>query len=343
VSAHGVTPVFVFSQPRAGSTLLQRILAAHPQVATEAEPWLMLPPLFALRRNGVLADYGHAILSRATAEFAASLPDGLSQYYRRTAQWATSLYADASPPGATHFLDKTPRYYHIADELPDVFEHARFLFLWRNPLATAASMFELWGGKRWSEYAIHNDLYLAIHRLCTAFERHRDDPRVHAVRYEDLLTNPESTVRTIAAHVGVDDSDERIDDMIRSFGGVRLKGSMGDPTGRKAYQQLSREPLEKWKHSVTNAYRKRWMRRYLKWLSPGRLEVMGYDHDALSREVQGIRPAGGNLWRDLRSKPKERIRLKLRKRLLYETTPPPRQNPPSADTVAASAQAPATR
>ena len=34
--------VFLLSLPRSGSTLLQRLLAAHPQVHTVAEPWLML-------------------------------------------------------------------------------------------------------------------------------------------------------------------------------------------------------------------------------------------------------------------------------------------------------------
>jgi hypothetical protein len=36
--------VFLISLPRAGSTLLQRLLMGHPLVASCGEPWLALPP-----------------------------------------------------------------------------------------------------------------------------------------------------------------------------------------------------------------------------------------------------------------------------------------------------------
>jgi hypothetical protein len=34
--------VFIISQPRAGSTLLQRILDSHSKVCSPPEPWVML-------------------------------------------------------------------------------------------------------------------------------------------------------------------------------------------------------------------------------------------------------------------------------------------------------------
>ena len=40
-----IRPIFIFSAPRSGSTLLQRVLAAHTQVATASEPWILLPLL----------------------------------------------------------------------------------------------------------------------------------------------------------------------------------------------------------------------------------------------------------------------------------------------------------
>ena len=44
--------IFLISQQRAGSTLLQRILGGHPEVHTTAETWLMLHPIYALREQG---------------------------------------------------------------------------------------------------------------------------------------------------------------------------------------------------------------------------------------------------------------------------------------------------
>ena len=49
--------IFIISQPRAGSTLLQRMLSGHPDIATAAEPWLLLHPLYGLRQHGIQAEY----------------------------------------------------------------------------------------------------------------------------------------------------------------------------------------------------------------------------------------------------------------------------------------------
>lgn len=54
-----ITPLFLFSLPRSGSTLAQRMLAAHPAVATVTEPWILLPFLYARKEEGVYAEYRH--------------------------------------------------------------------------------------------------------------------------------------------------------------------------------------------------------------------------------------------------------------------------------------------
>ena len=41
--------IFILSQPRSGSTMLQRMLAAHPDIHTTQEPWIALYPLFGLK------------------------------------------------------------------------------------------------------------------------------------------------------------------------------------------------------------------------------------------------------------------------------------------------------
>ena len=58
-------PVFLFSLPRSGSTLVQRLIAGHPQVATTSEPWILLPLLYTVRRPGAYTEYGHCVVFRA--------------------------------------------------------------------------------------------------------------------------------------------------------------------------------------------------------------------------------------------------------------------------------------
>jgi hypothetical protein len=71
-----VTPIFLLSLPRSGSTLVQRVLAAHDGVATAAEPWILLPQIYALRTEGAYAEYGHALATRAIGDFARNLDGG---------------------------------------------------------------------------------------------------------------------------------------------------------------------------------------------------------------------------------------------------------------------------
>jgi hypothetical protein len=65
----GANLIFVFSLPRTGSTLLQRIIATQPDVATASEPWILIPYLYTLRENGVYAEYGHRMMVRAVEDF----------------------------------------------------------------------------------------------------------------------------------------------------------------------------------------------------------------------------------------------------------------------------------
>ncbi len=75
--------VFLISQPRAGSTLLQRMIAAHPAVHTQSEPWIMLHPMHAFKPENILAPYKSEIYADATKDFIESLPGGIDTYKKK--------------------------------------------------------------------------------------------------------------------------------------------------------------------------------------------------------------------------------------------------------------------
>ena len=143
----GTNMIFVISQPRAGSTLLQRILAAHPAVFSVAEPWLMLHPVYALKRGGVNAEYESSLARQGLDDFLSLFPEGEDVYIEALRGMASALYGRAlTVEGKQYFLDKTPRYYLIIKELYRIFPQAKFVCLLRNPLAVLASILETWTG-----------------------------------------------------------------------------------------------------------------------------------------------------------------------------------------------------
>jgi Sulfotransferase family len=274
------TPIFLFSMPRSGSTLTQRILGAEPSIATASEPHLLLPYLYALRDRGIYAEYEQLQVKGAIDDFCALLPRKMDDYFAEVARLVSRLYALASPPGTKYFLDKTPRYHLIADEIFRMFPDAKFIFLWRNPLAIVASLMEMQQGK-WNLYRSKIDLYEGLQNLVDVYQSKRES--VCAVRYEDLIAQPEASARKMFQYLGLPFNSGALS----GFSGVALKGRFGDKAGEK-YQVISTQPLEKWKATLSSHLRIAWCRRYLNWIGRERLAVMGYDLNTLLEDLQAI-------------------------------------------------------
>jgi hypothetical protein len=294
--------------------LIQRILGAHTGVATVSEPWLLLPHAYTLRDRGIDAEYVHPLLVDAIEDFCAELPGGREEYIDEMRAFALRLYEQAAGEGATHFLDKTPPYSLVPEEIFDLFPEAKFVFLWRNPLSVVASLIRTWGP--WHPTFMSSDLYIGLPRLLAARQRHRDDS--FAVRFEDLTGGEERYWRELTAYLGI---EFEADALIR-FSTVELRGRMGDPTGRKQYSALSSEPEGKWRETLANPIRREWARRYLRFLGPERIATMGYDQgrmlaelDALPLTFDSVLGDAGRMVADLAKEP---IRVRTRRRRIRE-------------------------
>lgn len=288
-----VKPIFLFSLPRSGSTLLQRIIAAHPLISTASEPWLLLPMIYALRREGTYAEYSHHTMQSALAEFVETMPDGRAGYLRELARFVTALYQSLSKEGDQYFLDKTPRYHLIVDDILTGFPDAKFVFLWRNPLAVIASSLETFGKGKWRLYDYRVDFYKGFETLHAAYVRNRAN--VHSLNYESLISTPEEELRRLFDYLELPGP---IPDL-NSFSKVKLSGGAGDPTGTRKYKSLSAEPLHKWKESLCNPVRRTWAERYVEWVGKDRLADMGYDIDSLREDQSSVPPAYRHLYSDL--------------------------------------------
>jgi hypothetical protein len=277
-----IQPIFIFSLPRSGSTLAQRILAGHRDIATVAEPWLLLPYLYTLKEEGSYAEYGHRVMRAALKDFYKSLPNGKDDYIAAISDLALQLYTKAAEGDEKYFLDKTPRYHLVADDIIQMFPEGKFIFLWRNPLAIIASIMDTWAQGRWNLYELKVDLFMGLANLIASYEKYGN--KAHAVRYEDLLVSPDENTHAIYTYLGFPAIDAKPDNLSK----VQLKGRMGDPTGVQNYQSISKEPLDKWKRTLSNPVRKAWCRHYLKWIGRDRLAVMGYDYDLLLAELHAV-------------------------------------------------------
>lgn len=286
-------PIFIFSLPRSGSTLLQRILATDPSISTASEPSLLLPYVYALRRNGIYAEFRHDLVQAAIEDFCQLLPKGEADYWTELREFVLNLYRKAAEEEHRYFLDKTPRYHLIVRELIELFPEGKFIFLWRNPLAIVASIMSTWAKGNWNLYAFNVDLYKGLPNLVHAFQDYSD--RAFAVRFEDLVCAPGSTLPALFTYIDLDYTDRVLD----NFHNIQLKGRMGDPTGIKQYSSINNAPLVKWKAILSNPVRRRWAARYLKWIGADRLSTIGYDLDRLLTQVNENNVSFDHLFHDI--------------------------------------------
>jgi hypothetical protein len=303
-----IQPLFIFSITRSGSTLLQRVLATYDEIGTVSETWLLIPQLYALRKRGIAAEYTHYLLVEAIEDFCEHLPEGEEDYRREVRELVLRLYARAAgKEGARYFLDKTPPYFFVVEDVMNLFPDGKYVFLWRNPLAVIASLIE-WDSGAWDPARYSENLFTGIAQLLAAWKRGGD--RACAVRYEDLIGGGEAEWRRISAYLELDFDP----DSLHEFSDVKLEGRMGDPYGVKLYSELSPEPLTKWRRSIDNPIRKAWCARYLRWIGEERLAAMGYDLDTLLAELSAVPSTPRNVAGDSARVARALIREPLRAR-----------------------------
>ena len=120
-----IKPIFIFSISGSGSTVVQRIIGAHHGVATVSEPWLLLPHAYTLRHQGVDAEYLHSVMVKAIEDFCEELPGGADDYCSEMREFALRLYEKAAGEKASHFLDKSPPYCLVSEEIMSLFPEGK--------------------------------------------------------------------------------------------------------------------------------------------------------------------------------------------------------------------------
>jgi len=273
---------FIISLPRSGSTLLQRLLAAHPRIQTAGEPWLALPFAYALREKGARAEFSHRSMAQGIGEFVNALPGGTATFYREAGRMMERLHETMAANGRDWFLDKTPRYFLILDELVAMFPEAKFIVLQRNPLAVAASILSTWHEGRFDFGSNEIDVYEGP-GCVGRFVRQRR-ACVFEVSFEKLVIEPEKQLGALTDFLG-----------ISPLPSANLKGTdplkdakLGDKIGIHRFSEVSAAPVEAWKKSFASPLRKRWAQRYLEWLGEETLGLLGYDSKVLLKELATI-------------------------------------------------------
>jgi len=280
----GENLIFLISQPRAGSTLLQRILNGHSDIHTTAEPWIMLHPIYALKRNGLDAEYESSLARQGLDDFLMQVPEGEELYIEALREMANVLYNKMiNVSGKKYFLDKTPRYYFIIPELYRVFPKAKFIFLMRNPVAVLSSVLKTWCGNILQNLVnkpIHTDLIKGPHYLLQGIKGLKEDAIV--VHYEKLVQNPKAVMQHVCKRIGIPFYDNMLEYGLHS----PPEGRFGDSTGIYQHSKPVSEYIDKWTENLQSPDLIEFAQKYLLDLGPEVITRMGYSYQNIKDKLE---------------------------------------------------------
>ena len=265
-----IKPIFIFSLPRSGSTLLQNLLMNHPSISSVDEPWILLPLVYIKKQNGVLSEYSHLSSQIAVNNLIENLPNKEDDYNIELRKYVLNIYQKLSSSEASYFLDKTPRYFLIIEEIQKLFPESKFIFLLRNPLDILSSMLITWKNNSFLKLFKNNiDIYDGPTRLSFAINKYREKSFI--LRYEDLIEDPKKSMKDLLKYLDLTD----VDYLLNTKRNQSLSDVIGDPNLGIKYDSISKESLNKWKKVFNNRFRFWFAKKYIKQIDDGFLQEQG--------------------------------------------------------------------
>jgi tetratricopeptide (TPR) repeat protein len=192
----GPTPIFVVGMPRAGSTLIEQILASHSQIEGTME--LMTLPY--LERT---------VKITGKQKFSKNYPRSLRDFSQDELSAFGQAYLDDTAIFRTskpYFIDKLPPNFQRIGLIHKILPQAVIIDARRHPLDCGFSAYKQhFGGGHEYSYSLEN-----IGHYFNDYLRLMDHwdsvlpGKVRLVQYEHMVQDTETLVREMLAHVGVD-------------------------------------------------------------------------------------------------------------------------------------------
>ncbi|MER8762112.1 MULTISPECIES: sulfotransferase [unclassified Mesorhizobium] len=187
------TPIFVVGMPRSGTTLVEQIIASHPQVYGAGE----------------LSILKTAVGKQFPLSMKGGFPWGIADMPDKAYAEAGQAYLDmlhARYPGSRHVTDKMPGNFLLVGFIHLMLPKAKIIHCARDAAATCLSIYKVHFRGDSHRYGYDLDELADFHNLYTDIMAHWQavlPDVVHDVRYEDFVADQEGQSRALIAHLGL--------------------------------------------------------------------------------------------------------------------------------------------
>ncbi len=259
------SPIFIVGANRSGTTLLRLILNAHPNIGIPEEiiyfgSFMAGVPIEKWRSPGLSEEAYQAFVINFIEEKCQVLDD--IDHHAVCAQvlaskkrdfchpYKTVLEAWAGAHGKQRWGEKTPGNLFYADILLQMFPDAKFIHLIRDPRAGVSSMMK-------TDFFPDDIAFNAMSRRKfmrkgrAILEKSVPTAQRLLLRYEDIVTEPEVTIRAICNFIG-----ETFEPAMLSFykdSSRYMKEDAASSFNKAATKPISAAMLDKWKKQLAPA------------------------------------------------------------------------------------------
>lgn len=226
--------IFVIGLPRAGSTLVEQILASHSLI----EGTMELPHVMGIAKS--LLDRQATPDAARYPEVLASLTDG---EFRALARSYLERIGSQRKHGAPYFVDKMPNNFMHVGLIHLMLPNARIVDVRRHPLACGWSLFRhLFASGQHFSYSLEEigRYYRDYVELMAHFDAVLPG-RVHRVVYESLVDDAESEIRGLLDYCGVPFEASCLEFH-------RTERAVSTPSSEQVRSPLFRTGLDHWRH-----------------------------------------------------------------------------------------------
>lgn len=262
--------------------MLQQILCQNNKISSYPEPWFMLPLVYLYKYPNINQGYNPSYANINFLEYLGNFHSGLETLQEKIKTLSLELYALSHVPEGSFFLDKTPRYYHIAKDLLALFPDAKFIFLIRNPLAVFASMLSynfngnidafLQAPDRW------HDLYKAPKNI-SEIKKQRKTNAIF-INYESFVAQPTPILEQLSELIGIE-----FNSVNYNLGKHFISSQRIDTKSVHLHDHPVDTYLNSWKKGIKTYRAKQEVLAYIETLGIDTVETLGYDYAAIINDI----------------------------------------------------------
>jgi len=227
-------PIFIVGLPRAGSTLLEQILASHSQVEGTAE----LQDVIAISRKlgGQTRQNPAGKYPEVLAEMTAEQFRELGESYLET----TKIQRTTDTP---FFIDKMPNNFRHVGLIHLILPNSRIIDARRHPMGGCFSGFkQLFAHGQTFTYGLEDigKYYRDYVRLMDHWDAVLPG-RVHRVQYEEMVSDTENQIRALLNYCGLEFEEQ----CLRFY---ETERAVRTPSSEQVRKPIYKESMEQWRH-----------------------------------------------------------------------------------------------